>query len=79
MHVRGREVVTEPTWFPSFSPEDFPACLEAAQKSLALARQAIADDRADPQVTNCCRHLSFPFYSCQEIADLATGLAVAGK
>ena len=37
-----REVVAEPTYFPSFSPRDFPACAEAAQRSLELAQQAVA-------------------------------------
>lgn len=46
-----REVVAEQTWFPSFSPADFPACLEAAQKALTLAGQAVAANRGDPQVS----------------------------
>lgn len=51
MTVVCREVVAEQTWFPSFSPADFPACLEAAQKALTLAGQAVIANRGDPQVT----------------------------
>ena len=31
----------EPTLYPSFNPEDFPACYEHAQKALQLATQAL--------------------------------------
>ena len=41
-----REVVAEPTYYPSFSPRDFPACAEAAQRSLELAQQAVANTGA---------------------------------
>ena len=36
-----REVVTEPKRYPSFSPQDFPACYEHSQKALQLAAQAL--------------------------------------
>ena len=36
-----RETVTEPKPYPSFNPQDFPACQEHAQKALQLAVQAL--------------------------------------
>ena len=34
--------MAEPTYYPSFSPRDFPACAEAAQRALELAQRALA-------------------------------------
>lgn len=39
------------TWYPSFGPDDFPACHEAAQEALQLARQAVAADTTHSQVS----------------------------
>lgn len=56
-----REVVTEPKWFPSFSPDDFPACHEAAQKALSLAQAAAAADTTGSKVTCTELHLSMRY------------------
>lgn len=52
-----REVVTESKWFPSFSPDDFPACHEAAQKALSLAQATVAADTTGSKVTCTNIHL----------------------
>ena len=43
-----RAVLPAPTLFPSFSPADFPPTRDAAQKALALARDAIAAHPDNP-------------------------------
>ncbi|CAL8468137.1 g7676 [Coccomyxa elongata] len=69
-----REVVTESKWFPSFSPDDFPACHEAAQKALSLAQAAVAADTTGSKVLQ--KELA---YAEAQAARFANGTAMQPK